>query len=77
MVGCHGLEPLLTARILPLAAQIYDYGKIQMKVGGYSVAMDLVVEQKMVLLRDFIKRAGPLPEEYWSYVVAVVAAISA
>ena len=27
-----------------------------MKVGGYSVAMDLVVQQKMVLLRDFIKR---------------------
>ena len=43
-----------------------------MKVGGYSVAMDLVVQQKMVLLRDFIKRAGPLPEEYWSYIVAVV-----
>ena len=48
-----------------------------MKVGCYSVAMDLVVQQKMVLLRDFIKRAGPLPEEYWSYIVAVVAAISA
>ena len=77
MVGCHGLEPLLTARVLPLAAQIYDCGKIQMKVGGYSVAMDLVVQQKMVLLRDFMKRAGPLPEEYWSYIVAVVAAISA
>ena len=77
VVGCHGLETQLTARVLPLAAQIFDAGKIQMKVGGYSVTMDLVVQQKMVLLRDVIKRNGPLPEEYWSYIVAVVSAISA
>ena len=48
-----------------------------MSVGNYSVTMDLVVQQKMVLLRDFIKQAGPLPEEYWSYIVAVVSAVSA
>ena len=53
MSGCHGLEALLTPRVLPLAARIYDAGQIHMKVSGRKVAMDLIVQQKLVLLRDF------------------------
>ena len=70
MPGSHGLEVLLTPRVMPLAAQIYDAGQIQMKVAGRKVPMDLIVQQKLVLL-------GPLPEEYWSYTIAVVAAVAA
>ena len=77
MSGCHGLEALLTPRVLPLAARIYDAGQIHMKVSGRKVAMDLIVQQKLVLLRDFIKINGALPEEYWSYTIAVVSAVAA
>ena len=77
MSGCQGLEALLTPRVLPLAARIYDAGQIHMKVSGRKVAMDLIVQQKLVLLRDFIKINGALPEEYWSYTVAVVSAVAA
>ena len=51
-----------TAQVQPLAARIHDCGKIQVNVGN------LVVQQKM---------GGPLAEEYWSYIVAVVSAVSA
>ena len=37
MSGCHGLEALLTPRVLPLAARIYDAGQIHMKVSGRKV----------------------------------------
>ena len=77
MPGSHGLEVLLTPRVMPLAAQIYDAGQIQMEVAGREVPMDLIVQQKLVLLRDVIKNKGPLPEEYWSYIIAVVAAVAA
>ena len=76
MPGCHGLEVLLTPCVM-LAAQIYDAGQIQMKVSGRKVPMDLIVQQKLVPLRDVIKRNGALPEEYWSYIIAVVSAIAA
>ena len=77
MPGSHGLEVLLPPRVMPLAAQIYDAGQIQMKVAGRKVPMDLIVQQKLVLLRDVIKSNGALPEEYWSYIIAVVSAVAA
>ena len=35
------------------------------------------MSSKNLLLRDFIKINGALPEEYWSYTIAVVSAVAA
>ena len=62
-------------RVGALAARIYDAGTIHLKILGRKVQMDIIVQEKFTLLRDWIKAHGAVPEEYWSYTVAVISAV--
>ena len=76
MPGSHGLECLIAPRVGALAARIYDAGAIHLKILGHKVQMDIIIQEKFTLLRDWIKAHGAVPEEYWSYTVAVISAVA-
>ena len=73
--GCHGNKVAITPLLRPFSASIYFSGQVHCNVAGKCVTLDLIIQTKHVLLKHFLAETS-VPDEFWSYVLCVIAALA-